>query len=178
MIFMQKGFATLEIVLAIMIIAILATTTIPSAARIIDRISLDYETKRLYTDLRFVQEINRSTRIYFTAMGKGFALPSSPEATLTINMPARGLHSWQVFRDVNAGGKPVRELHYLPKNIKISFRNALKANINFDTTGKFKIKGYNESSSNETTFVLTSRYGNGAKIVFNSVGRFLGGLEK
>ena len=175
---MQKGFATLEIIFVIMIIAILATTTIPSAARIIDRVSLDYETKRLYTELRFVQEINRSTRIYFTAMGKGFALPSSPEATLTINMPKSGVHNWQVFRNVNANGNPVREPHYLPKNIKISFRNALKANISFDTKGKFKIEAFNENSNGETTFVLTSRHGNGAKIVFNRVGRFLGGLEK
>ncbi|MBQ6132327.1 MAG: type II secretion system protein [Selenomonadaceae bacterium] len=39
---MQKGFATLEIILFTLIIAVLATATLPNAARIIDRVALDY----------------------------------------------------------------------------------------------------------------------------------------
>ena len=56
---MHKGLATLEIIFAMLIIAILATCAVPNAARILDRATLDYETKKFYTDMRAVQSFDR-----------------------------------------------------------------------------------------------------------------------
>ena len=52
---MQKGIATLEVILAVLIIALLMKVAVPNATRLIDRAALDYETKRLYSELRFLQ---------------------------------------------------------------------------------------------------------------------------
>ena len=58
---MQKGFATLEIILSTLIIVLLMTVAIPNAVRVVDTVKLDYETKRLYTQLKFLQSFDRMT---------------------------------------------------------------------------------------------------------------------
>ena len=70
---MQKGFATLEIIFAVMIIAVLMTCAIPNAVRMIDRAALDYETKRLYSELHFLQAVNRVERVNNKGTGQSLA---------------------------------------------------------------------------------------------------------
>ncbi len=60
---MQKGFATLELVIVTMIIVILIGATVPNAVRLLNKVALDFETKRLYTDLRAVQAFDRMTNM-------------------------------------------------------------------------------------------------------------------
>lgn len=153
---MQKGFAMLEIILAMMIIALLMSAVLPNAIHVVDRAALDYETKRLYSELRFLQTINRSGT--FNAAGTGrtdFDLDSVPFMQIT---PSR--FKWQILR----GNIPLREAHYMKyiKNI-----SSPKSRIFFDSEGKATI--------NSDSIVLTSRRGKKSKIVFDSVGRIRGG---
>lgn len=160
---MQKGFATLEIVLATMIIALLVSVTIPNAARVVDRVALDYETKKLYSDLRLVQQINRSATVDSKGLGRMLA-PSNEK--LSVQLLARG---YRIMENTT----PFSEIHYM-RNIK-----TLETNLNipdykitFDTTGKTMNVFRSALSGNLT---LTSQFGRESKIVFTSVGRFRGG---
>ena len=155
---MQRGLATLEIIFAIIIIGVLVKVAVPNAARILDTAALDYETKKLYSELRFVQEMNRSSTIVSTGMGNTNLLSSGGDyITLFIN---DGEKYYRVFRE--AGLKnPIREPHYLSKSIKKI--SSPKNPIYFDSDGKANIV------SNHIT--LTSRLGKNRYIIFNSVGR-------
>ena len=75
---MQKGFATLEIIFAVIIVVALTTCALPNAVRMIDNVALDYEYKRLYSELRFLQAVSRSTSVSDAGTGKNFASTVSP----------------------------------------------------------------------------------------------------
>lgn len=151
---MQKGIATLEVILAALIIALLMKVAISNATHLIDRAALDYETKRLYSELRFLQVVNRSTK--FDATGTGLdGVGEYVSIKFTTEPP-----SYQVVRGL---GKPVREVHYLSYGVKLS---SPSSSVNFDSQGKASI------TSNHIT--LTSRLGKTKKISFDSVGRMQG----
>ncbi|MBD3879125.1 MAG: hypothetical protein SR1Q5_05505 [Quinella sp. 1Q5] len=151
---MQKGIATLEVILAALIIALLMKVALPNVTHLIDRAALDYETKRLYSELRFLQAMNRSGRFDATSTGlSGVGEYVSIKFTDTSYQVVRGL-------DLNVTGKPVREVHYLSYGVKLS---SPKNVINFETE---------KITSNHIT--LTSRLGKTNKIVFDSVGRMQG----
>ena len=152
---MQRGFATLEIIFVVLIIGILLSAAVPNAARVLDRAALDYETKCLYGDLRFLQATSRSGEADSLGTGRTDFQPEKLPY-LQINSPQR---SWQIMR----GNKPVREEHFLRNGIEISSDKTL---IRFDTSGSPNIS---------TSIILTSRLGKQNKIVFDSVGRFRGG---
>lgn len=154
---MQKGFATLEIIFAVLIIGILLTAAVPNAARVVDRAALDYETKRLYGDLRFLQSASRSGEMDLLGTGRDDLQPEKLPY-MQIN-PAR--RSWQILRGTNP--VPVREEHFMRNGIKIS---SAKDKIRFDTSGSPNIS---------TSITLTPRFGKANAIVFDSVGRFRGG---
>ena len=152
---MQKGFATLEIIFAVLIIGILLSAAVPNAARVVDRAALDYETKRLYGDLRFLQSASRSGEMDLLGTGRTDLKPEKLPY-MQINAARR---SWQILRD----DKPVREEHFMRNGIKIS---SAKDKIRFDTSGSPNIS---------TSITLTPRFGKANAIVFDSVGRFRGG---
>lgn len=157
---MQKGFATLEIIFVLLIIAVLLSVAIPNAARIIDRAALDYETKRLYSELRFLQALSRSGTINTLGTGNNNLKPE--DAPVMEIYPAR--RSWQILRNTT----PIRPEHVISNGVQISSSNN-KVRISFDTTGK--------SNLTSTSIILTSRYNKKSKIVFDSVGRFRGGRD-
>ena len=153
---MQKGIATLEVVLAALIIVLLMKVAVPNAERLIDRAALDYETKRLYSELRFLQAMNRSAK--FDPMGTGLGDVSGEYVSIKFTGT-----SYQVVRGLGYTGKPVREVHYLSYGVKLSLPSS---SVNFDSQGKASI------TSNHIT--LTSRLGKTKKISFDSVGRMQG----
>ena len=150
---MQKGFATLEIVLAIMIIAILATTTIPSAARIIDRVSLDYETKRIYTDLRFIQSFDRM------AYMKDSHFDTNYDERIKFV-----IYSDRYVFEKNSDGKIYTE-NYFSKGVMM---NKTKIII-FDDMGRI-------NPAKSDTLTLSSKFGSPKYFRFDTVGRFRGSL--
>lgn len=177
MIIMQKGFATLEVILVIFIISVLMTCAVPNAARIIDKISLDYETKRLYSDLRFVQALDRSATITDIGMQRLlFDNKINPPQTASIvfENPIENSGGWQIVRGTEITDPAIREPHYLSYGVKIVFEKGHEdlRRIKFDITGKPQnISG----SVANGHIILTSRNKKYAsKIVFDTVGRFRG----
>lgn len=168
---MQKGLATLEMIFAVGIVAILIAVIIPKTARVLDRAALDYEYKKLYSDLRFLQAISRSGTFDLTGTGNEGLL--SNELPYMKIMPNR--RSWQIFRVNNNGGEETaREEHVLGNNINFSKPTGL-LKITFDTMGFSEIKDENNKKVTSFSIILTSSYGDPNKIVFDSVGRFRGG---
>lgn len=163
---MQKGFATIEIILVTIIIAVLMKIAVPKAAQLIDTVSLDYEQKRFYSELRYVQAMGRSNEIKNTGMGTteltftGGNKSESP--TLRINTAE---NYYQVFRSPELK-KALREPHYLSNGVKIF---SPENSITFDSDGKANI--------NSDSITLTSRRGKTKYIIFNSVGRIRGSLQ-
>ena len=152
---MQKGFATLEITLAALIIALLMKVAIPNATRLVDRAALDYETKRLYSELRLIESMNKSEQCKGTGTGLGNI---GDETYIKFISEPPG---YQVVRGLNElTNSTVREPHVLSYGVKIS---SPKNVINFETE---------KIVSNNIT--LTSRLGKTNKIVFDSVGRMRG----
>ncbi len=158
---MQKGFATLEIILAIMIIGVLMKFAVPKAAQILDAAALDYETKRFYSELRFVQAM------------------SIAEVDHPVLFIDRTKNCYQVFKEVHvsASQQPIREPHYFSDGVTIKLDNNTNQTItiNFDSEGKAKIPNVIGSSY---TLILTSRLGKKKSIVFDSVGRIMGSPNK
>ena len=170
---MQKGFATLEIIFAVMIFALLAGAALPNAIRVLEISSLDYETKRLYSELRFAQALSRGSKVETAPMGGKFETDPSPGATMTINYSTHP-NSWQVRLGQNDYDLLLREQHYLRYGEKFSFKGNLRK-ISFDSAGH--PKGENQKSVSGT-LTLTTRSGRDkSSIVFDSVGRILVGRD-
>ena len=168
MIFMQKGFATLEIIFATMIIAILMGAAIPNVARVIDRVALDYETKKLYTDLRFLQSLNRMTNMKDTHFGTTDDNPIN-----LIVYPER-----YIFKR-NYPNK-IYDEHYFSSGVVSGNNRIGLRTITFDDMGKIKLL---VNGKRETSYTLNlisrlgTRYEKKTAIIIDSVGRFRGGRE-
>ncbi len=178
---MQKGFATLEMILAVMIFALLAGAALPNAVRVLEKVSLDYETKRLYSELRFAQALSRDSNVETVPMGGNFVMESSPKATVMINSSARP-NSWKIFLSKESNEKILREQHYLRNGEKIFLADEFgnedenMKKISFDSAGHSK--GMNDKSVSGT-WTLTTRSGQDkSSIIFDSVGRILQGRDK
>lgn len=163
---MQKGFATLEVVLVLLIIAVLASCAVPNVVRVLDRVSLDYETKRLYTELRHVQSYDRMKQMGDTHF-------KDDADTLPLNFEVKETH-YLLKQKTNP--EKIYKRYFLPQGFKFSYRADMDFSyIKFDDMGK-------PQSSNNTALnghiVLTSRLGKQMYFVFDSVGRFRGSRTK
>ena len=154
----QKGFATFEAILAVIIISVLAFIAVPKIDRVIDKIALDYEMKRLCSEIEFASSLNRSagfdSEIFYKKIND-----NQNEITLEIDDKN---NSWRLTRNK----KPLRDSHYLFAGIKIFCNSDSVKNIKFDSYGVY------QGGSGRIT--LTSRHGEQAEIVFDTVGRWRG----
>lgn len=181
---MQRGFATLEIILVTIIIAVLVKVAVPNAARILDTAALDYETKKFYSELRFVEEINRSSRILSTGTGETNLLVTadgvigSDKIILHINPSENNYRVSRTDKDGNIK-KYLREPHYFSYGVTIFFGKKVKDKI----ISNFYVKE-NKITANEEgkmtdidyktldgTITLTSQLGKNRYIIFDTVGR-------
>ena len=160
---MQRGLATLELILATMIIAVLVTVAVPNAALILDTAALDYETKRLYSELRFVQEMGRSSTIEAKGTG-GTNLLGNNGGDYVLLTIKRSDNSYQVSR----GTAFLREPHQLSYGVTVKLESSNDAiiTIYFKSNGHADINGDNKGK-----IILTSRRGKKRKIIFDNVGR-------
>ena len=167
---MQKGIATLEVILGTLIIALLLSAAIPNVTRILDRVALDYETKKLYSDLKFLQAMNRSNKFKLT-IGTGGGLKNYVFSGEPISMQLnKKVNSYQILR----GTVPLREAHYM-QNIKTFAINVNiePSQITFNSHGR--AMNIHDEILRSCTLTLTSRLGKSSSIVFDSVGRIRGG---
>ena len=153
----QKGFATFEAILAVTIISVLAFIAVPKIDRVIDKIALDYEMKRLCSEIEFASSLNRSagfdSEIFYDTISV-----AENAIILEINTST---NSWQIRRNE----KFLRDRHYLLAGIKIFCNSDSVKNIEFTPEGRCRGDG---------TITLTSRHGEQAEIVFDTVGRWRG----
>ena len=173
---MQKGFATLEIIFAVMIFALLAGAALPNAIRVLEISSLDYETKRLYSELRFAQALSRGSNVETVPMGE-IEFESKPGVTVMINSLNSSIRpdNWKIFRDKDFDDKILREQHYLRYGEKFSFTRDTLKKISFDSAGH--PTDMNNAAA-DGTLTLTTRSGRDkSSIVFDSVGRILVGRD-
>ena len=56
----QKGFATLEIILIMLIISTLAGVVMPKMARVVDSATLNYEVRKFQSEFFFARSLSRS----------------------------------------------------------------------------------------------------------------------
>ena len=167
---MQRGFATLEIILAALILALLMSAAIPNVARVIDTATLNYETKSLYSDLRYLQALGRLGAPKNTGMER--ELPTDEKFIMQLD-------PHKFTRQILRGTVPLREVHHMQglKELRIEL-DLLENQITFDTNGKATDKSGTSSKSGNAlsgNITLTSKRGTEAKIIFDSVGRIRGG---
>lgn len=153
---MQKGIATLEIVMVIFIVGVLASCAVPNVVRVLDRVSLDYETKRLYTELRFLQSHERMTYMPDSHFDKTEKFQNK----LTV-YPER----YAITK--NGDDKIIYGEHYFSSGVTTSKILTIK----FDDMGKI-------APAISDTLNLKSRLGKELYFVFDSVGRFRGSRTK
>ena len=157
---MQKGFATLEIIFVVLIISLLASATIPNVVRVVDRVALDYETKKLYTDLKFLQSFDRMAHMQDSHFDDVFHPTAFDSLINLVISPEK-----YIFKK-NSGVKTYGE-HKFSYGVTASKKDD-KENweIKFDDFGRV-------SPAESNHIILTSRFGENF-FIFNSVGRFRG----
>ena len=146
----------LEVILVVLIISLLASAAIPNAVRMIDRVALDYETKKLYTDLRFLQSLERMTNMKDTH----FSTTNDNPINLIV-YPER-----YVFKKVS--DNKIYAEHYFSNDVTASKKSGTGIwQIKFDDMGRV-------TPAESAALELNSQFGK-SSIIFDSVGRFRGG---
>lgn len=167
----QNGFATLEIILIIGIIAIFSTVAVPKMARILDKVALNYELKHLYSELNLARSIGKSSTY------NGWAFPdSNSQHKVELFLYSRNFSSsnirnrYMIMRQSLNSSKSYF-FHKLTNDIKLEFSSGNKVlKINFNNP--------NRNSEGSKTLTLTSKYENSAQIKFDSVGRWRGTYDE
>ena len=154
---MQKGFATFEVIFVTFIIVVLISVAIPNANHMIDMVALDYETKSIYTDLKFLQSLDRMTDMkdsHFSTNDDG------NQITLVV-YPEQ-----YIFKKFSTS--KIYDEHYFSHGVTASQKGGRENwQIKFDDMGKV-------SPAESNNLKLNSQFGKNAKIVFDSVGRIRG----
>lgn len=174
---MQKGFATLEVIFATIIIAVLISVAIPNAAHVIDRVELDYETKKLYTDLKFVQSFDRMTNMKESHFNK------NEEANIvSIEFISNIDNSKTSYTIKKRTTQTVYDNHPLPAGFIFSFDGTDDFSyIKFDDMGKPRAMNTPQNPNGKILdghIRINSRFGKDSCIFFNTVGRFHGEPKK
>ena len=162
------GFATLEIILVTAIIGILATIAVPKMIRSLDKVTLNYEMKHLYSELNFARSLSK-TACFKPSIFINEISNANNDVRITVNKNGY----YELFRNVNNVKHSMRK-HYLPSGFQIT-RNNLDATITFDNYGSAKNLGSQSVASGHYT--LNSKLNDKAYIIFDSVGRFRGSYE-
>ena len=156
---MQKGFAALEIVIATLIVAVFIRVAIPNFSRMIDRVALDYEVKKLYTDMRFLRSLERMTNMKDTHFST-----TDDNPIILLIYPER-----YIFKRFYPA--EIFDEHYFSYGVTASQKGGGEIwQIKFDDMGKAK-NADNKSIDNDT-LILTSGQGKEFYIYFINTWRF------
>ena len=162
---MQKGFATLEAIFFVLIISILTAVAIPQAKNLVERATLDYEQKRLYSELKALQTFSRSASV--SDLGMSGAIPTATSTEVAIVFDGGNRY------EIQRSNKPIREAHVLSNGVTFSKDKLIGFTINFHD-GK--------ANTNSATIIFKPRKPKSKMfvptIVFDSVGRIRGGREQ
>lgn len=164
----QGGLAALEVVIVAAIVAIFATVAVPNAARILGKVQLDYEMKRLYSTLEFGRSLGKSSTYKPVVFGSKLVDGYSNQIEMNIRKDsdtvAKNSYEIQIV-----GKSEKYYQHNLRGDVKLIFNGGSPLTVTFDDAGKY--------SSMNGTVTLTSKFGK-AYVTADSVGRFHGYYEK
>ena len=166
---MQKGIATLEIIFIMLIISLLASATIPRTVQVIDEVALDYETKKFYTDLKFLQAFDRMTNMKDYHFGT-----NDEKSVVSMEIP----NEKTSYIITNRNSNKFYGEHLLPKNFSFDYEGTDDFSyIKFDDMGK--PHGVNTSDNPRGKALnghikINSPFDKNFFIVFDSVGRVRG----
>ena len=165
----QGGLAALEVVIVAAIVAIFATAAVPKMARVLDKVQLDYEMKRLYSTLNFARSLGKSSTYKPLIFDASLFENQSGAVELQIRNDRDTIakNRYEIWRPASSSVRYYR--HYLSGGVKLDFDGASPMQIHFDKSPSY-------SSMNDTV-TLTSKFGK-AYVTADSVGRFLGYYEK
>ncbi len=159
----QRGFATLEIILAVSIIAIFATVAVPKMARVLDKVYLNYEMKRLYSELNFARSLGKFSDYKVSVFTGGDYKREPVFMRIYYN-----LNKYEILRNLEMGTAVISQ-HNLQNGITFSNNSGLE-DIKFDNPSRY--------STGSNTITLKSQFDDSAYIIFNSVGRWRGNYVK
>ena len=109
----QGGFATIEIILVVMIISLLATVALPNMARMVDVAQVDYEMKILLSTLDFTKSLNKNSH-YKPEIFKNVPSFSESGHELQIDID-ENLNRYTIMQN----GENFSEPHNLPNGFSI-----------------------------------------------------------
>ncbi len=147
----QGGLATLEVILAVTIIAVMSTIAFPKMARMVDTAQLDYEMKIFMSTLDLGKSLNRSA-VYNLGI-----FSSTLEKTgnaLQVNID-KNLARYSIKSDM----QDIFEPHNLANGFSIDYNNTIDGNIYF-------------AKMNNGHVTITSQFGDKRYIILNTVGRW------
>ena len=147
----QRGFATLEIILVIMIISLLATVALPNMARMVDVAQVEYEMKILLSTLDATKSLNKNSHF-------------KPE--IFEYVPELNNARQQIYLRINydKGTYPdlrYNEIHELPTGFLMTKNTSLENPIEFEKGTRGHI-------------TITSRYGVKRYVIRDTVRRWRG----
>ena len=159
----QRGFATLEIILIIGVIAIFSSVALPKMKIILDKVYLNYEMKHLYSELNLARSISKSSTfnggIFQTMQDAGHKVELWLYSKNYSNESAR--NRYQIMR---------QSLSSTPY-----YRHNLTNEINLEFSGGYYVKKVDFSNlGDQQTFTLNSQFGDKAYIKIDSLGRVRG----
>jgi len=165
----QNGFATLEIILIIGIIAIFSTVAVPKMARILDKVALNYELKRLYSELNFARSIGKSSMIEGGIFNTFY------------NTGNGQIEFWLYSRNYSSAN--MRNLYQMKRPAVTSsyyYRYKLTNDIKLDGNNSVRKISFNNSGTfiSQPGIELTSKYNYKAYIYLDTVGRIRGSYVK
>lgn len=147
----QKGFATLEIILVMLIISALTGVVIPKMARIVDTATLDYEVKKFQSEFLFAKSLSRSANCELSIFAYS---PISNGKAITFKTNEKNYR-------IEQNGNLIREKNLLPNGFKIDCPNNLR-DVSFKSSGK---------SGKTGTYVFNSSLKNKRYLKLDPVGR-------
>ena len=154
----QRGFITLEIILVTVVVSILIAAAVPKISKMLEKIALDYEIKRFYSEVRFMQTSSRLTGFD----RRNFSMGTGTDTNITMNILKYGKNSYYYL---SRGEYNIRETHFL------------SGGINFGKSESFYFKPSNlPSLTGHITFGSPSA--GKVNVYFDSVGRWRGLWEE
>lgn len=153
----QRGFATIEIILVVMIISVLATVAVPQMARMVDVAQVDYEMKILLSQLDYAYSLDKNS--HYSPQIFNVNLSNDTGHNLQINID-ESLNRYTIMQN----GENFSEPHKLPQGFSIACESGLPNQI---------ISGNSYSGH----ITITSRYNVKRYVISNSVGRWRGDIN-
>ena len=114
----QKGFATIEIILILLIISILASSAIPKISRSLDIAQLNYEIERFISEFYFAKSASKNSGFNPTIFSSNFTAANDVGKNIKFIVETENYQT-NYNRDL------IRDIHKLPPNFKISRPNNL-----------------------------------------------------